>query len=247
MATPTIMFVPGAWHNPVCYSIVNHKLKAAGYRTVLVSLASVGPEEHLKDFGPDVKLIRDAIEHVANAGHEVLLVLHSYSGLPGTEASKDLDIASRSRAGLPGGVAHIFYCASFIIREGESLSSSFGGHDLPWYNIADDKSYYTPRTPIHTFYNDLPADEAQAAAAHLKPHSYQVTHSKLTYAAWRYVPSTYLYCTEDNAILLEVQKLMVEEFAKGVEIRTETIRAGHSPFLSRPDAMTMAIRRAAGE
>ncbi|KAF2162486.1 hypothetical protein M409DRAFT_69081 [Zasmidium cellare ATCC 36951] len=251
MPTTSVILVPGAWHNPICYSIVAHKLKEAGDRTVFVSLASVGPEQHLKDFDPDVTLIQNAIEHEADAGHEIMLVVRSYSGVPGTEAVKGLDIASRANGGLTGGVAHIFYCCSFIVQQGQSLASSFGGHDLPWYSVAEDKSYYTPRTPIHTFYNDLPIDEAKAVAAHLKPHSYQVIHSKITYAAWKGVPSTYLYCTEDNAIPLEVQKLMVEEFAKGYKIRTETLVSGHSPFFSQPDAMAMAmamaIRRAAGE
>lgn len=44
--------------------------------------------------------------------------------------------------------------------------------------------------------------------------------------------------------------MMVREWAEGkfgVNMRSETVDAGHSPFWSVPDAVTAAIRRAAGE
>ena len=72
-------------------------------------------------------------------------------------------------------------------------------------------------------------------------------HSPCTYAAWRDVPSTYLYCLQDAAIPIEIQKAMVEGTASGTGIKTETVDASHSPFLSKPDEVTAAIRRAAGE
>ena len=40
---------------------------------------------------------------------------------------------------------------------------------------------------------------------------------------------------------------LLEETAKGTDIKTETVDASHSPFMSMPKETTDAIRRAAGE
>lgn len=179
-----------------------------------------------------------------------MVVVHSYGGIPSQEAIQGLDLASRRQQGLPGGVAHLFFCCSFIIPPGQSLVSGFGGQDLPWYGFTEDRQGVFALTPAETVYNDLPEDQVESAIAMLKDFSINCSHTVLKYAAWKDVPSTYLYCTKDNAIPMEVQKMMVEEWAGkqyGVKIRTETVEASHSPFYSVPDALTGAIRRAAGE
>ena len=65
-------------------------------------------------------------------------------------------------------------------------------------------------TPIETFYNGLDTETAEVAVKALRPHSYRTFYSKLTYAAWRHVPSTYLVCTKDMAIPEAVQRLMID-------------------------------------
>jgi hypothetical protein len=70
-------------------------------------------------------------------------------------------------------------------------------------------------------------------------------YSKITYAGWRDIPSTYLYCLQDQAIPIEAQRGMVAE--SGVQFRTETFDASHSPFLSMPDKVAAAVRKAVGE
>jgi hypothetical protein len=97
---------------------------------------------------------------------------------------------------------------------------------------------------VETFYNDINELDAKSAAEALEPHSYQTFHS-ITFEAWRHVPSTYLYCLKDEAILLPVQKMMVEEVAKGVRIHTDVVDASYSPFYTAPDHVAAAIRKAA--
>lgn len=174
------------------------------------------------------------------------MVGHSYGSIPASESIKGLDLKSRQAAGKKGGVSHFFFCAAFIIPEGQTLISAFGGNDLPWFNVSQDKMEINPDTPEKVFYNDLPEADQKAAVAKLMPQSYQVMHSTATYAAWRDVPSTYLYCKQDAAIPLEIQKLMVEGTAQGVPIATEMVDAGHSPFMGKPKDVVDAIRRAAG-
>ncbi|KAJ5537739.1 hypothetical protein N7494_007218 [Penicillium frequentans] len=243
----TILFVPGAWHNPDCYDPVVSRLEAVNYKTEKVHLPTVGPSTHYLNFDEDVAQIRRQIKHAVNAGQEVVVVVHSYGGLPSNEAIKGLDINTRQKMGLTGGVTHLFFCCSFVIAEGQSLISAFGGNDLPWFRVADDKLEVNVADPDKVFYNDCDDVQVEHAVASLRPHSYQSFHSVCTYAAWKHIPSTYLYCLQDAAIPLAVQKMMVEGTAKGFGMGTETVDASHSPFISQPDELTSAIRRAAGE
>ncbi|KAJ5949976.1 hypothetical protein N7454_001560 [Penicillium verhagenii] len=243
----TVLFVPGAWHNPDCYDPIVERLEAVNYKTRKIPLPSVNPPKHFLDFSEDVAAIRAEIEQAANEGQNVVLVVHSYGGLPSNEAIKGLDIKTRQKAGLAGGVTHLFFCCSFVIPEGQSLISAFGGNDLPWFIVSDDKLEASPADPDKIFYNDCTPSQVDSAVAALRPHSYQCFHTICTYAAWKHVPSTYLYCLQDAAIPLPVQKMMVEGTADGFGMKTETLDASHSPFISQPDGLTAAIRRAAGE
>lgn len=246
-ASTTVLFVPGAWHSPDCFDAIVQSLEADNYATCKINLPSVDPPTHYLDFAADVTHIRAHIEAAADAGQKVVVVVHSYGSLPSNEAIKGLDITSRQEKGLKGGVAHLFFCCSFIIPEGQSLISAFGGNDLPWFMVSDDRLEVHPATPDKVFYNDCDDAQIKDAVAALGPHSYQTFHSPCTYAAWKDIPSTYLYCLRDAAIPLAVQKMMVEETAKGYGMRTEMVDASHSPFYSQPDQLTAAIRRAAGE
>jgi pimeloyl-ACP methyl ester carboxylesterase len=243
MAATAIIFVPGAWHSPDCFNSVIENLEKSGHSTDKVHLASVGPPKHLSDFGNDVEIIRSHIIRAVDAGLKVVLVAHSYGGIPSSEAIKDLDHETRQKNNEPGGVVHLFLCSSFIIDEGHSLSSAFGGQDLPWYSVTHDRLEVNPTTPAETFYNDMSDEASDRAVNQLKPHSYQTFHSKCTYAAWKVVPSTYLYCLKDAAIPISVQRSMVENTAGGYPIRKETVDASHSPFFSVPDQVADAIRR----
>ncbi|PWY96052.1 alpha/beta-hydrolase [Aspergillus sclerotioniger CBS 115572] len=244
---PTLVFVPGAWHSPESYRRVIDQLEAVGYESDLVHLPSVGPAQHFPDFAADVAHIRGHIQRLVEAGKKVFLVVHSYGGIPSSEAVKGLDWDTRQRNGQAGGVVHLFYCCSFIVPEGESLIAAFGGNDLPWFNVSEDRLEVNPDRPDEVFYNDMSDEDVQSAVSALRPHSYQTYHSPCTYAAWKDIPTTYLYCAQDAAIPLKVQRMMVEELAAGYPIRTEFTDASHSPFYSTPTEVALAIRRAAGE
>lgn len=244
----TVVFVPGAWHGPEHFDQVASKLQAVGYNYIPITLKSCHTGEPLKSLQPDVDEIRSAITKAVSSGQEVIVVGHSYGGIPASQAIRGLDIRSRSQSNLPGGVTHLFYLASFIIPEGATLNGAFGGTDLPWFNINEARTVVTPDNPRTIFYNDLSEDEAARCIKTLQPFSYQCMHSPLEWAAWKHgVPTTYLYTLQDEAIPMFVQKMMVEETAKGNEILTQTVDAGHSPFLSKVDETALAIRRAAGE
>lgn len=240
---PVIIFVPGAWHPPSCFAPVMDRLEAADYETKGVELVSVGPAEHIMDFKPDVEAIQAAMMPYCNQGKDILMVVHSYGGMIGSEAVRGFEKTTREKEGKKGGLVHIYFCCAFCMPVGMSLIDGLQGKPLPWFQITQNEKAVDPATPIETFYNDVEDPEPHVKA--LKTHSYQTFFTKLSYPGYKYIPRTYLVCEKDMAIPLHVQKAMIDN--SGVEFRVDTVDASHSPFISVPDEMAMSIRRAAGE
>jgi hypothetical protein len=124
----------------------------------------------------------------------------------------------------------------------------FNHQPLPWFILSQDGKRVTPDKPEEIFYNDLSREEAQKSIDTLAHHSYRCFTSKVTYAAYKYIPTTYLHCTKDNAVAMPAQEIMVENARKsGAKIDTATLEASHSPFLSMPDRVVAVCREAIGE
>lgn len=127
-ARTTFVLVPGAWHPPSCFDLVAAPLRAAGYRVVCPALASVGAEPPVTDHQRDVAVVRRAIEEETRGrGQDVVVFMHSYGGLVGTEACRGLahkrllvDGAKyKGRGGGAGGVVKLIYCAALMLLEGK--------------------------------------------------------------------------------------------------------------------------------
>jgi len=99
--------------------------------------------------------------------------------------------------------------------------------------------------PIHALHNDTGAE----VAAYWAPHT---THSDLTafatplqYAAWRYIPSTYVICELDKCIAAHAQEDMVA-LTEG-KVKAVRLRSGHMPMLSMPERFAEVLKAEAGD
>ncbi|WYZ37011.1 hypothetical protein EsH8_II_000517 [Colletotrichum jinshuiense] len=246
MATkPTVIFVPGAWHCATSFEPVTSQLESLGYNTKSVQLPCFGAEPPLSDFQPDVATIRHEIEKAADDGQDIVLFMHSYGGIVGCEASCGLDKTTRQKQGKPGGIVRLVFCAAFLVPEGVSLVDMLQGKPLPWFIVSDDNLRVDPDQPEKIFYNDLDDETTKKAVLGFKHHSYQTFYSKLTYAAWKDIPVTYIKCEQDQAIPSAAQQQMID--ISKVDVVVECMDTGHSPFLNKPDLVTAALRRSAGE
>jgi pimeloyl-ACP methyl ester carboxylesterase len=100
MPQPTIVFVPGAFHTPEYYNPVRSLLEAKGYVTKAVSLPSVG--DSTSSMADDATAIRAVTSKLADEGHQVVVVIHSYGGIPGTESARELGYELRQKTGKSG-------------------------------------------------------------------------------------------------------------------------------------------------
>lgn len=120
-AQTTFVLIPGAWHPASCLDPVADRLRRFGYQVRSVDLASVGAEPPLDSFAPDVERARRVVEDEADEGQDVVVFMHSYGGMVGTEACRGLDKKGREAAGKKGGARRLVYCCAFILPEGKSM------------------------------------------------------------------------------------------------------------------------------
>ena len=132
---PVLIFTPGAWHTPEFFSEIILKLEPLGYKCIGYPLLAVGHEPAVKDLQPDSEAIHKLVSDQADAGNDVVIVAHSWSGIIVSGALDGLGKAEREKAGKKGGVLRIAYIASFVPAEGVSLITAFGGTPPDWYVV----------------------------------------------------------------------------------------------------------------
>lgn len=98
MSKPTIVLIPGAWHTPAHFELFLQQLHDAGYTTSSKQLPSVGSADPKNqsvtadmDFIPESLLLPEL-----DQGKDVILIMHSYGGSPGSAAAKGLSKAERT-------------------------------------------------------------------------------------------------------------------------------------------------------
>lgn len=118
MSKPTYVLLPGAWHSPGIYGDVVDSLAKHGYPAISLPLPSFDATPPHHDFSVDVAANRSCLAELVSQDKEVILVVHSYSGLPGGEATKDLGKKEREAQGLKGGIIRYVVINGFVMPPG---------------------------------------------------------------------------------------------------------------------------------
>ena len=130
---PSFLIISGAWHVPSLYSSLITLLGKSGYSASVPSLPSCDAQ-HPRNAtcSTDAEAIRrQIIDLIEPDGKDVVLVCHSYGGVPGGAAAYGLSKVARAREGKKGGVIGLIYMCGFLITEGSSLLGTLGGKHAP--------------------------------------------------------------------------------------------------------------------
>ncbi|KAI0023170.1 alpha/beta-hydrolase [Xylariomycetidae sp. FL0641] len=243
---PTILLIQGSFQLPEVYSKLNSALVAEGYPVVQPALPSLtdhdDPDFPSRSLTDDVVAVQVELKRlVEQEGRDVLVAMHSYGGLVGSDAVlEELTASHRKEKGLPGGVIRLFFFAAFILKEGESVLEAFG--EGPNNEVKPD-GRFTMRNTQDLLYHDLPREEAEHWASKTIDQSYEVQKTRLSRAAYRYVPSTYVVCENDQGLPPAIQR----QFGKQAGAKVLGIQSGHSPMLSKTSELVKLISQAAEE
>ncbi|OQV11385.1 hypothetical protein CLAIMM_15227, partial [Cladophialophora immunda] len=181
-------------------------------------------------------------------GADVIVVPHSYGGIPASGAIRGLDRTSRAASGASTttGVVAIAAITSFLLPAGMSVPE-LEGRDPP----AGIGALFDP-PPARLFFQDLPPAEVERWGSRLRAMSSAALFDRAAFTAYT-VPGVavhYLLATDDQALTFATQQRIVARMrADGATgLRTEVFRGcGHSPFLSRVGETVAFLRRSAGE
>ncbi|KAI1127212.1 alpha/beta-hydrolase [Nemania abortiva] len=241
---PTILLVQGSFQLPEVYGRLVTALEAKGYPVVHPALPSLTgqhePDFASKDLSTDATTVRNELKRlVEQDGKHVMVLMHSYGGLVGTEATLDeFTRAKRATLNLPGGVIHMFYFAAFILPKGQSVLSAFG--ESPNNDIKPG-GRFTMKNSGKIIYSDLPAKEAEYWESRIIDQSYAVQTTILTREPQKEESSTYVLCENDQGPPPQFQEM----WAKAAGSKIIKIDSGHSPMLSRTEELAGLIDVAA--
>jgi pimeloyl-ACP methyl ester carboxylesterase len=194
---PTLLLVHGAWCDAWVWEPVLGALRERGVRVDSIErMPSAGRDaDQLGDLHADVEHVRARLSEL---GGSVIVCGHSYAGVVMTELA-DHPAIDRS-----------VYLTAFWPGEGQSVLDLVGGQPPDWVVGRDDGSLAVTddvERARRVLFGDL---DSQAAA---RAYEQLVLQSAASFVApsgspARSHPTTYVLCTEDQAIPLALQEAM---------------------------------------
>ncbi|WHO40951.1 alpha/beta hydrolase [Sphingobium sp. AP49] len=223
---PTIVLVHGAFADSSSWNGVISFLEQDGYRVV-------GAPNPLRGVRADADVVADLVRSIAGP---VILVGHSYGG----------SVISEAAAG-DANVKGLVYVAAFAPDVGETaigLTGKFPGSTLgpalapPVSLGSGGKDLYILQARFHDqFAADVPPAEARLMAAGQRPIAEAALSEAATQAAWKTVPSWFIYGDADRNIPPAAMAFMAQRAAarQSVVIRgaSHVVMVSHAPEVAR--------------
>ncbi|RSL85332.1 hypothetical protein CEP52_016177 [Fusarium oligoseptatum] len=234
---PVLLFVTGAWHPPKCYEGLQSALIDLGYECVIPKMPTIGADSHGVTWEADKAKILETSEQYFAEGREVVLIAHSYGGIPATAATEGQGTSERAEKGLKGGFHSIIFIAAFAIPvKGWDLITTFGGAYPAWLETGEKYTKNKITTMAlegawNSLYNGCPKEAAQEAWDATQPHSQDAFETGLDFIGSDItIPKTYVICEKDQVLSLPLQEQLVQSTPGMKEARMTT---SHSPFLEQ--------------
>jgi pimeloyl-ACP methyl ester carboxylesterase len=230
-AKPTVVLVHGAFADASSWNAVITDLERDGY-------AVIAPANPLRGVNSDAAYVASVVKSVHGP---VVLVGHSYGGAVISQAGTEAD-----------NVKALVFVDAFALDAGETiaaLNSKFpapplatalaprrlpdGGQDL----------YIQPdRLPV-VFAPDVPPEQSRLMGIEQRPIAAVSFTDKPTAAAWKTIPSWFIYGSADEAIPPAELGFVAE---RAHSRKTVVVPGGsHVTLISHPDAVAAMIEEAA--
>ena len=226
---PRIILVHGAWVGSWEFDPLVEILRERGWEVDALDLPSTGSTENMLQ---DAATITAAIDR---AGGPVVLVGHSYGGVPVTEA------------GDHPAVERIVYVAAFALDAGESVITSMGGSLPGVWGISDAQLTMgrSREERVDIIAVDMPPGVPREASEQLadlfRPQSLASFSDQVSRVAWRLKPATYVLTENDGVVSPAFQESLAVR--SGAEI--VRIPHGHAPFQEDPAGFADLLERVA--
>ncbi|KAI1423341.1 Alpha/beta hydrolase fold-1 [Xylaria sp. FL1777] len=248
MSKPYFLISTGSFAPAQLYDNIVERVKGHGYDIKALHLATVGLGPGLgRDTPPatmydDAALIAKEIEALADQGREIILIAHSYGGMPATESTKGLSVEERKKQGKKGGLVRLAYNTVLLTTPGHSASEVRPppAADEPTGIEIDEKGYMRqsdPEVSVAYSFSDVSRETALYYHTQFAHHSAISFTNPLTHAGYKDVPVSYLLCSEDKVITPDIQRKEIDmiEAETGKKVDVTSIKAGHCPTIGHLD------------
>ncbi|KAH7130095.1 hypothetical protein B0J11DRAFT_482395 [Dendryphion nanum] len=244
---PFIVILPGGSQNPTHYGYLAHLFQLAGYPTYSALLPSVGASEKITT-EDDMVYIRDRmiLPILEHEEHDVILLMHSYGGVPGSAAALGLGKKERLAQGKKNGVIGQIFFAAILNKGGDGvdLFTASGGSFPPYLRPDPDANVIRCDDRIPPLYPEVPLTLADAAAASTMAQGLTSFYSPCPRASWDSEEFkdrvAYIRTVNDTGLPIFVQQMMIDN-AKGVDWIIKDIKSDHSPHLSKPEEFSELV------
>jgi pimeloyl-ACP methyl ester carboxylesterase len=247
MTNPTLVIVPGSFGPAKMYDGFVETLKHHDIKTVVISTPSVGRKEGRPPatMSDDAQEISNVVSKLLDEGKNVVLMTHSYGGIPGTESLKTISREAREKEGKDGGVDKIVYLTSMVLQPGTSNFEAFGGALPDFLTMEDDYMTLDAEVNASLTFSDVPAEQALELAKQMDVHSTPSFKEKLTYPGYNDVEVHYIVCEQDLVIPPVFQRGMIEgiKASTGRDVTVHTLESGHVPISSQPENTSKIIEK----
>lgn len=239
--------IPGAGHVPENFSPLRSALEAIGCQVAsLILPTSNGENPPTKTYEEDVAAVRSLVSRLYDTSRYVILVMHSYGGVPAGDALLNLSKTSRAAGGLPGGVVHLMYLCAYALPKDWSIMTLIenAGIESRLTDImhVSESGLWHPKDPEGLIFYDLEPANRKRQADLLVPWNPAGIQSKVSYAPWVDIPTTYVYTEEDKWVPSIFQKMMTDQIkAQGVSLRELHVTSGHAVFAKEPELLAQEI------
>lgn len=245
---PAAVVVHGAYSTPDTYDDFLSALSHAGFISRCPHLPTSSnerpPRGYLED---DIAAVRKEVRELAEAGHPIIVIAHSWGGFVASE-SIDEDLCVSSFGKEKGGIVYIIYIGAWLLLPGDSVQIKFTNTNASSLTQLEANGDGTARvTNIEdSFYNDIVSVEERQnlASKHVLYHFVEAA-KKATRTPWKDTPTTFVYCEKDLSIPLEMQKIMVTDVVGSMPPKSfaeARLDAGHFPFCSMPHEVVKIVK-----
>jgi pimeloyl-ACP methyl ester carboxylesterase len=243
-----ILIVHGGYFLPSAWAPFMEELTKAGFTVRCPRLPTCGDERPPKALlEHDVAAVHVAAKELIDAGHTILVLAHSYGGVVASEAIRPDLYASPSSS---GGVVSLIYLSAWLVQPGSGVTDvieKYGFQCEVDLGSNNDGTVFA-KNAAASFYNDIEPTRAEELARSNVTHNWAAAEGSGTSAPWKDLPTTYIHCTRDLALMLPLQQSMVRDAviaAGSAKLETVSIDSGHCPFLSKPTELVQIVREIA--
>ncbi|KAJ6114159.1 hypothetical protein N7512_007604 [Penicillium capsulatum] len=219
---------------PDFYQPFLQALAAAGHDVRYAGYPSLDPADPTTtDCQADTDAITNTLRPIVEEGKDVLLLQHSYAGMPGAAAAVGLGKVQRHQEGKAGGVIGLVFIGAFVVPEGLRMVRFLRLDHILWQPSA---KLNIPDDPTRNFAGDVDSSWSPFLEKNLRPHATLSFTSPQPYPAW--VDGAFrgrlafIATTEDKAVPKEAQYGMMA--ATQQQWVVKEIAVSHcAPFLDR--------------